>query len=768
MRILKLSFLLSVLVLINASVQGQNSAVYVWTNFAGHPGGPGNADGTGGAARFNGPTGLAVDSATNLYVADTFNHTIRKLTPIGGNWVVTTLAGLAGTKGSADGTGNAARFNKPYGVTVDSAGNVYVADTYNDTIRKVTSSGVVTTLAGRAGSAGSVDGRGGMALFSVPRNLTVDSAGKVYVADNCTIRTVTSDGLVVTLAGSAGYCGWADDIGGAARFWVPSGVAVDGVGYVWVADSGNDVIRRVTSAGAVQTLAGSNGSVGCAGGTLGTARFNNPSGVVLDSAGNVYVADTDNHTIRMLTSNGTVVTLAGSCGNSGSADGTNGAAQFNKPYGIAIDRAGNLYLADTFNQTIRMVTPVGTNWVVTTIAGCALSTGSANGTNLAARFNGPSGVAVDRAGSLYVADTTNCTVRKVTSAGVVTTLAGSPGNRGCANGTGSGAQFSNPYSVAVDTNGNVFVADTGNCDIRKVTSGGAVTALAGQCGTCGSVEGTGSAAQFNQPRGVAADSAGNVYVADTLNDTIRKVTSGGMVTPLAGVAGSPGTNDGAGIWASFNQPYGVAVDGATNLYFADTYNHTIRKASPVGTDSWVVTTLAGLAGVSGANDGTNGEARFSYPSSVAVDTNGNVFVADTGNRTIRKVTPVGINWVVTTIGGIPGVIGGADGIGASANFSAPWGIAVDSAGSLYVVDANENRISKGTPSLPVLTTRQSGSSVIVSWPSAYKGFVLQQNSNLPNASSWQATTYPITDNGTNKSIAVPSPTTHLLFRLVGN
>ena len=545
-------------------------------------------------------------------------------------------------------------------------------------------------------------------------------------------------------------------------------MALDSVGYVWVADSGNHVIRRVTSAGAVQTLAGSNGNFGCAGGTLATARFNNPSGVAVDINGNVFVVDTDNHTIRKMTSSGTVVTLAGSCGNSGSADGTNGAAQFNKPYGVAVDGAGNLYLADTFNHTIRKLTPVGTNWVVTTIAGSVLSSGSANGTNIAARFNGPSGVAVDGAGSLYVADTTNSTVRKITSAGVVTTLAGSPGTRGCANGTGSGAQFSNPYSVAVDTNGNVFVADTGNCVIRQVTRGGEVSTPAGQCGTCGSVEGTGSAAQFNQPHGVAADGAGNVYVADTLNDTIRKVMSGGVVTPLAGVAGLPGTNDGAGIWASFNQPYGVAVDSATNLYFADTYNHTIRKARPVGTDSWVVTTLAGRAGSPGSLDGNGGAARFSYPSSVAVDTNGNVFVADTGNRTIRKVTPVGINWVVTTIGGIPGVIGGADGIGASASFSAPLGVAVDSAGNLYVVDANENRISKGTPSLPVLTAIQSGSSVIVSWPSAYKGFALQQNSGLPNTSGWQATTYPVTDNGTNKSIAVPSPTPRLLFRLVGN
>ncbi|MEZ4364381.1 MAG: NHL repeat-containing protein [Kofleriaceae bacterium] len=428
---------------------------------AGHIGGPGNLDGTGAAARFAFPLGVAVDSAGNVYVADQGNSTIRKVTAAG---VVTTLAGTAGMPGSADGTGAEARFSAPMGVAVDSAGNVYVAEG-TSTIRKVTAAGVVTTLAGTAGMQGSADGTGAAARFSRPTGVAVDSAGNVYVADqnNFTIRKVTAAGVVTTLAGTAGMQGSADGTGAAARFSGSSGVAVDSAGNVYVAE-GTSTIRKVTAAGVVTTLAGAAGMQGSADGTGAEARFVLPWGVAVDSAGNVYVADTNNFTIRKVTAAGVVTTLAGAARLRGSEDGTGAAARFAYPWGVAVDSAGNVYVADQSNSTIRKVTAAG---VVTTLAGTAGTGGSADGTGAEARFFNPWGVAVDSAGNVYVADANNATIRKVTAAGVVTTLAGTAGMPGSADGTGAEARFSNPSGVAVDSAGNVYVADRGNSTIRR-------------------------------------------------------------------------------------------------------------------------------------------------------------------------------------------------------------------------------------------------------------------------------------------------------------
>ncbi|MGI4864361.1 MAG: hypothetical protein ACRYFZ_10605 [Janthinobacterium lividum] len=329
-----------------------NAAVV--STLAGSAGSPGSADGPGAAARFYTPIGVALDAAGTVYVADQSNHTIRKITPAG---VVSTLAGLAGSRGSTDGTGTSARFYVPNGVAVDAAGTVYVADTFNHTIRKITPAGVVSTLAGSAGSSGSTDGPGAAARFNLPRGVAVDAAGTVYVADasNHTIRKITAAGVVSTLAGTAGSSGSADGTGAAARLNSPIGVAVDAAGTVYVADQSNNTIRKITPAGVASTLAGSAGSSGSADGTGAAARFYFPNGVALDAAGTVYVADTFNHTIRRVTPAGVVSTLAGSAGSTGSADGTGTSARFNYPNGVAVDAAGTVYVADANNHTIRVI-----------------------------------------------------------------------------------------------------------------------------------------------------------------------------------------------------------------------------------------------------------------------------------------------------------------------------------------------------------------------------------------------------------------------------
>src|ERR1035438_2152863 len=333
------------------------------------------------------------------------------------------------------------------------------------------------------------------------------------------------------------------------------------------------------------TIAGLAGNSGSVNGTGSNARLYLPYGLAVDNTGNVYVADTSNHTIRKVTAGGVVTTLAGLAGNSGSANGTGSAARFRYPYAVAVDSAGNVFVADSNNHTIRKVTPAG---VVTTLAGLAGSSGSANGTGSAAKFYYPDGLAVDSAGNIYVADTYNHTIRKVTQAGVVTTLAGLAGISGSADGTGSAAQFYYPYGVAVDTNGNVFVADSNNNTIRKVTPAGVVTTLAGLAGNFGSTDGTGSAASFDYPDGLAVASAGNIYVADTYNNTIRKVTQAGVVTTLAGLAGISGSADGTGSAARFYAPYKVAVDTNGIVYAVDSDNHTVRK----GTLAFVVQATA--------------------------------------------------------------------------------------------------------------------------------------------------------------------------------
>lgn len=326
------------------------------STLAGTAGSAGAVDASGADARFKDLTGLAVDADGNAYVADSGNHTIRKVTVDG---AVTTLAGTAGTAGSADGTGAAARFDAPSGVAVDSAGTLYVADTLNHVIRKVTADGVVTTFAGHAGAAGFADGSATAARFYAPQGVALDPAGKkLYVADtnNDTIRVITlASGKVTTLAGAAGEVGSADGFGSAAHFNAPSGIAVDADGQLYVADTENGTIRSVSTDGEVVTLAGRPGSSGAADGVGSAASFGHPSALAVDGRRNIYILDTDNHTVRKLVSaSGVVSTIAGHAGTSGSADGEGADARFNAPAGIAAGPDDSLYIADTNNQTLRL------------------------------------------------------------------------------------------------------------------------------------------------------------------------------------------------------------------------------------------------------------------------------------------------------------------------------------------------------------------------------------------------------------------------------
>ncbi len=326
---------------------------YSLTTFAGATTVITGADGTPGS--FNGLYGIAIDAQKNLYVTDTLNNTIRKITPAR---VVSTLAGAVGQAGSTNGAGSAARFNFPVGIGVDGAGNVYVSEVTNSVIRRITPAGDVTTFAGAVLQFGAVDGAATTARFTLPRGLAVDGAGNVYVADggNHTIRKITPDGTVSTLAGAAGQPGTANGTGSAARFNGPFGVAVDGAGNVFVADSESHTIRRVTSGGVVTTVAGQAGVSGSTDGGIAVARFNQPRGVAVDGAGNLFVTDYGNSTIRHVATNGTVTTIAGAPGIQGDADSVGSTARLYSPTGIVADGT-TIYIADTMNNTVRRGQP---------------------------------------------------------------------------------------------------------------------------------------------------------------------------------------------------------------------------------------------------------------------------------------------------------------------------------------------------------------------------------------------------------------------------
>ena len=626
-------------------------------------------DGAGTTAQFNFPSGVVVDAVGNVYVADEFNHLIRKITPEG---LVSTLAGSIW--GFRDGAGTSAQFNRPTGVALDAEGNVYVADYVNHLIRKITPEGLVSTLAGS--TRGFRDGSGTTAQFNFPSGVALDAEGNVYVADvdNHLIRKVTPEGLVSTLAGSTE--GFRDGSGTSAQFHYPYDVAVDAEGNVYVADESNHLIRKITPEGLVSTLAGSTEGFRDGDG-ITEAQFNYPRGVAVDAEGNLYVADVDNHLIRKITPEGLVNTLAGT-GRAGFRNGDSRSAEFNSPSGVAVDAAGNVYVADYYNHLIRKITAAG---VVSTLAGSIW--GFRDGLGTSAQFNRPIGVAVDAAGNVYVANSDNHLIRKITAAGVVSTLAGS--TRGFRDGLGRSAQFNFPYGVAVDAVGNVYVADMFNHLIRKITPDGEVSTLAGS--TQGFKDGSGTSAQFNRPSGVALDTEGNVYVADMFNHLIRKITDEGVVSTLAG--STEGFRDGLGTSSQFRLPYGVAVDAEGNVYVADYFNDRIRKITPKG----VVSTLAGST--EGFRDGLGTSAQFNRPSGVAVDAEGIVYVADEYNGLIRKITPKG---VVSNLAG--STEGFSDGEGTLAQFNRPTGVAVDAEGNVYVADSYNHRIRRIERKMP--------------------------------------------------------------------
>lgn len=660
---------------------------------AGGLGGAGNADGVGAAARFNRPIGVAVDSMGNLFLADNSSHTIRKITPLG---VISTFAGI-GFPGYLNGTGTAAVLFNPTGIAIDGMDNLYVTENFTRIVRKITPAGVVTTFAGVPnGPLASTDGAAAVATFISPRGITIDSAGNLYVIDGNAIRKITLAGAVTTLAGSALVSGYLDAAGAVARFSSPQGITIDDAGNLYVADSSNSVIRKITTLGMVSTFAGTAGSRGITEGLGATARFNFPNDVAIDDAGILYVSDAGNKSIRKILSTGLVSTFAGisngSGNNAGDSDGAGMAASFRFPTGLAVDGSGNLYMTDSAAMVVRKISPAA---AVTTLAGLPNASGSADGIGASARFYNPAGMVSDGAGNMYVVDSFNHTIRKITPAGVVSTFAGgAPFDptipcTSSIDGTGATVRFNDIRSITIDPAGNLYVTDT--ITIRKITPSAVVTTFAGNRCTVGSADGQGVAALFGNYLNITSDSVGNLFVTDQNYHTIRKITPAGTVITFAGAAGSIGTIDSAGAEARFNYPSGIASDAAGNLFVTDSRSHTVRKITSVGQ----VSTLAGVAGLTGYQDGVGTAVRLNSPYAIATDGVGNVYIPDVTNSTIRKITAAGV--VSTVIGDraarnrkkvIEGVL--------PAGLNTPLGVYIN-ADKLYITDENAVLKINGLP-----------------------------------------------------------------------
>ncbi len=629
--------------------------------------GNGNADFSGDDsqaidAALNSPVDVALDSDGNLYIVDNGNNRIRKVNTQG---IISTIAG----NGDADFTGDGgaainASLNSPKSISIDNDGNIFIADNFNHRIRRVDIQGLISTVAGDGQAFFSGDG--GLATEASlmdPSAVSVDADGNIFIADTRAhrIHKVDGNGIINTVAGdggtgSPGELNGDDGIATEAQLSFPIDVFADNQGNIFIADQfTNNSIRKVDSQGVITTVAGNGEGGGVLhegfsgdGGPATEASLGLPSGVFVDGNSNIYIADFFNNRIRKVNAEGIIDTVAGN-GDAGFAGDDTLAieASLNAPNGVVKDNNGNIFVADTENHRIRMVNAEGE---ISTVAG----NGNANfsgddGHAKEASLNTPKGVAIDNNGNLYIADQINHRIRKVDSEGIISTVAGD----GNAFFAGDGelateASVMDPNGVFVDGDGNVFIADTRAHRIRKIDTNGIINTVAGngQSGISGNPNGDGDQAtnaQLGFPVGVFVDNTGNLFIVDQFNHAIRFVDTNGIISTVAGngngggVVGDGFSGDGgAAVDASLALPAGVFVDGPGNIYIADQFNNVIRKVNTEG----IIDTIAGntVAGFSG-DGGSATEATLNSPSGVFVDPEGNILISDLLNHRIRMITP---------------------------------------------------------------------------------------------------------------------------------
>jgi len=673
-------------------------------------GAAGLANGAALSSQFNGPKQMTYDQHGNMFVADTANHVIRKVTASG---VVSTVAGTGTAGGPFPALSSS--LGEPYQALPDGNGNIYVVDSANSRIRKIDSSGSITTIAGggTCSPSSTFCGDGGAATFASlysPRGIALDTDNGItylYIADtyNFVIRKVNlSTGIITTVAG-AGNINEVPGLGDggpatSARVALPFAVAVTAAHDLLIADTYGNRIRKVDhSTGTITTIAGGTDCTGTSfcgdGGPATSAELYLPIDVTVDSSGKVTFSDHGNQRIRQIDASGNISTIAGGatcpsgtyCGDGGAAT----SAGLSGPYGIAFDSAGDLLISDTANQRIRKVDH--TTGVISLIAGDGYPGFIDNATPASTgRMNNPAKVSADSAGNIYVGDTANHRIRKITaSTNTISTFAGTGATGDLATVPATELALNSPAGVAVDTNGLVYIADTANNRILRIDANGNIYRIAGtDVAGYGGEGALAAGAPLNAPSAVAVDTAGNVYVADTGNHRIRKFTVGGTISTIAGTGNGGFNSDGTASTAQVNSPKALAFDPSGKLLVADTANNRIRRIDLTGTPT--ITTVAG-GGTSGLGDGAAAtSATLNTPTAVAVNKDGVIAVADTGNHRIRTFS-IGGN-ITTALGsGAAGNTGdNTDPTGSNAKLDSPSGVAIEDSGAVHVADTNNHRI----------------------------------------------------------------------------
>jgi uncharacterized protein (TIGR03437 family) len=650
------------------------------------------------AAQVAQPEGIVVDPAGNLYIADAANNRVRKVTPAG---VISTVAGNGHRGFSGDnGLASVAQLNQPYGLALDAAGNLYIADYGNQRVRAVGTNGNITTVAGNGPSGTSADGGPATAALLVgPHNLATDPAGNLYISERegQRVRKVVPGGKISTFAGT-GIAGYSGDSGPAtaAQLAFPEGLALDGAGNLYIVDSLNMAIREVRAGAgtlstvcSLQTFSAQNSNI----------TFVQLSGLAANAAGDPYFPESVYSVVWQLTSAGVLTPVAGVVGVGGSTgDGqlaVQTALNLNATADVTLDAAGDLYISEV--QRVRCVTAA--TGIVNTVAGDGtFGFGGDGGSALLAVFNTPTGLAFNN-GSLHISDLSNQRVRRVGADGKISTVAGN-GTSGYLGdgGPAVGASLTNPNGLAFDPAGNLYIADSGNNRARQVNPSEVIATFAGSY--LPGLGGDGDQATqtpLKTPQGVVADLAGNVYIADTGHNRVIRVDAAGNIQTVAGT-GTLGDAGGNTSWSELNAPGGVALDSAGNLYIADTYNHRIRVLTPGG----AISTLAGTGtgGFSG-DGGAAAGAELNLPSAVAVDASGNIYIADTGNHRVRLVTTDGE--IATVAGTGDGAYNGDNGAAVEIALSSPYGLALDGQGNVFVADTGNNRVRRLSTTQTVVT-----------------------------------------------------------------